>query len=117
MVPSDHDAGKAHAEGPEDQQDPERDGQDQVVEEELGEHGRSAGVPSWERVGVHGQVVQQAGGDVVRALPLGQLLQTGHNHDVQEQGYKRTDEEGKVRDRSKVKGNFHGRTFNDCWCL
>lgn len=115
MVPSDHDAGKAHAEGPEDQQDPERDGQDQVVEEELGEHGRSAGVPSWKCIGIHGQVVQQARGDVVRALPLSQLLQTSHNHDVQKQGYKTGDEEGKVR--SSVNGNFQGRTFKDCCCL
>lgn len=97
-MPSDHDAGKAHAEGPEDQQDAERDGQDQVVEEELGEHGHPAGVPGRKGVGVHGQVVQQARVDVVRALPLGQLLQTCHNHDVQQQGYKKRHREGTVRE-------------------
>lgn len=59
-----------------------------MVEEELGEHGCSAGVPGWKCVGVHGQVVQQARVDIIWALPLGQLLQTSHHRDVQEQGYK-----------------------------
>lgn len=116
MVPSDHDAGQAHAEGPEDQQDAERDGQDQVVEEELGEHGHPAGVPGGKGVGVHGQVVQQARADVVRTLPLGQLLQTCHNHDIQEQGCKTGDREGTVRDK-RVEGNFQGVTLKGYHCL
>lgn len=45
-------------------------------------------MPGWERVGVHGQVVQEPGADVVRTLALGQLLQPSHDHDVQQQGCK-----------------------------
>lgn len=116
MVPPDHHAGQAHTEGPEHQQDAQRDGQDQVVEEELGEHGHPAGVPGGEGVGVHGQVVQQARVDVVGALPLGQLLQTCHNHDVQEQGYETGDTQGAVRGR-RVENNFQGITLKGCRCL
>lgn len=116
MVPSDHDAGKAHAERPEDQQDAQGDGQHQVVEEEFGEHGHPAGVASGKGVRVHGQVVQEAGVDVVRALPLGQLLQTCHDHDIQEQGCTTGDTEGTVRDRTRVEGSFQGVTLKGWHC-
>lgn len=114
MVPSDHDAGEAHAEGPNDQQDAEGDGQHQVVEEEFGEHGCPAGVPSRERVGVHGQVVQHAGAHVVRALALGQLLQARHDHDVQQEGCETRGEEERSEAGEKGRGGFHGRAGEGC---
>lgn len=62
-----------------------------MAEEELGDHGGPAGVPSGESVDMHGQIVQDTGADVIRPLPLHHLLDAGDKEDVQEQGCSRRD--------------------------
>ena len=82
VVAADHDPRQPHAQGPEHQQDAQRYSQHQVAQEELGHHGRAAGVPGGEGIHVHGEVVQEAGARLERATPLDELLHAGHRHDV-----------------------------------
>lgn len=81
--------GHAHQEGPEHQQDAEWHSQHQVGQQELGDHGRPAGVRGGEGVHVHGHVVQEARRHLPGAFALHQLLDTSHGHDVKDEGCQR----------------------------
>lgn len=77
---------QAHQEGPQHQQDPERHSQDQVGQQELGDHGGAAGVSRREGVNVHGDAVQQARGHLPGSSALHQPLDSSHGQDVQKEG-------------------------------
>lgn len=74
----------AHQEGPEHQQDAERDGQDQVRQEEFRNHSCSAGVSRGERVDVHGDRVQKAWSHFPGSSAFDQSLESSYGHDIQE---------------------------------
>lgn len=89
VVLTKQDPGQAHQDGPQHQQDPQRDGQHQMGQEELGHHGRSACVRRRERVRVQSHAVQKAGTDVPWSFAPDQFLNACHSQDVKNQRWKR----------------------------
>lgn len=79
VVLAQQNAGQAHQDGPQHKQDPQRDGQYQMGQEELGHHGRSAGVCSREWVRIQSHAVQKAGTYVPWSFAPDQFLNPGHS--------------------------------------
>lgn len=76
---------QAHQEGPQHQQDAQRHRQDQVGQQELGDHGSPAGMSGGEGINVHGDVVQEAGRHLPGSPALHQSLDTSYGHDVHDE--------------------------------
>lgn len=86
VVSSQQHPGHAHQESPQHQQDAERHSQDQVGQQELGDHNGAAGVSGGEGVDVHGDAVQEAWRHLPGSPALHQSLDSSHSHDVKKEG-------------------------------
>lgn len=98
VFPQQH-PGHAHQEGPQHQQDAQRHSQDQVGQQELGDHGGPAGVSSREGVDVHGHAVQEPRRHLPGSSALHQPLDSGHSHDINKEG---CHNKGKIIEASEI---------------
>lgn len=85
VFPQQH-PGHAHQKSPKHQQNSERHSQDQMGKQEFGDHRCSAGMSSREGVDVHGDTVQKAGSHLPGSSALHQSLNSGHSHDINDEG-------------------------------